>query len=170
MPAADYAEEAYRNRVPQVAEKLTPDRMIELAMEHEVFEFANDVDGIMSTLVDEPVYELYPQGVRISGREAVRRFYELTMPIVLQFDYRRKAVDTREITCAAFSDNQIASEVNCEFDFPDGTTRRVHLMCIGEFRGDLMYGERIYCDHALAELYDSVLEPEFYELPGVTRL
>jgi hypothetical protein len=170
MTSADYAQEAYRDRVPQVAEKLTPDRMIELAMEHEVFEFANDVDGIMSTLVDEPVYELYPQGVRISGREAVRRFYELTMPIVLQFDYRRKALDTREITCAAFSDNQIASEVNCEFDFPDGTTRRVYLMCVGEFRGGLMYGERIYCDQALAGLYDSVLGPDFYELPGVTRL
>src|SRR5262245_60206723 len=149
MSAADYAEDAYRKRVPQVTEKLTPDRMVALAMEHEVFEIASDLDGSMSTLVDDPLYELSPQAIRISGREAVRRFYELTMPIVLQFDYRRKEVDTREITCAAFSDNQIASEVNSEFELPDGTTKRVHLMCIGEFRGDLMFGERIYSDHTL---------------------
>jgi hypothetical protein len=168
--AAEYAEDAFKKRVHGGSEKLTPDRMIELAMQHELYEFDADVDGIMSTLVDVPVYELYPQAIRISGRDAVRTFYELTMPIVLQFDYRKKEVDTREIVCAAFSEYQVASEVNAEFEFPDGTTKRIHLMCVGEFSGDLMVGERLYCDHALAGLYDEVLGPGFYDLPGVTKL
>ena len=136
---AEYTE-AFKSLLPQSEEALTPEKMTEILMRHELFEFDEDLDGVMTTLIDVPVYELQPQGYRITGKDAVRVMYERTLPIFIQFDYRRKAIDTRDITCVAFNDNQIVAELNDEFEFPDGSRQRVYLMVIAEFSGDLVVG------------------------------
>jgi hypothetical protein len=166
---AEYTE-TFKNLVPQSGEPLTREKMTEILMRHELFEFDEDLDGVMTTLIDVPVYELHPQGYRITGREAVRVLYERTLPIFLQFDYRRKEVDTRDIKCVAFSDNQIAAELNDEFEFPDGSRKRVYLTVIAEFSGDLVVGERLYLDNKLAGLYEDALGEDFFALPGVAKL
>jgi hypothetical protein len=166
---AEYTE-AFQSLLPQSEETVTPEQMTETLMRHELFEFDEDLDGVMTTLVDVPVYELHPQAYRITGKEAVREMYERTLPVFIQFDHRRHEVDTREIKCVAFSNNQMAAELAADFVFPDGETRRVHLTCIAEFSGDKVVGERLYLDHKLAELYDQALGPDFFELPGVTKL
>ncbi len=166
---AEYTD-TFKNLVPKSDEALTPEKMTEILMRHELFEFDEDIDGVLTTLVDNPVYELYPQGCRISGMDAVRVLYERTLPIFLQFDYRRKPVDTRDITCIAFSDNQLVAELNDEFEFPDGTRKRVYLMVIAEFSGDAIVGERLYLDHKLAGLYEDALGPDFFARQDVTKL
>src|SRR6266536_2926981 len=117
---AEYTD-TFKNIVPKSDEALTPEKMTEILMKHELFEFDEDLDGVLTTLIDVPVYELHPQGYRITGKEAVREFYERTLPIFIQFDHRRKKVDTREITCIAFTDNQLVAELNDDFEFPDGS-------------------------------------------------
>jgi hypothetical protein len=160
--------ESFKKLVPRSAETLTPDEMIELCMLHELFEFDNDIDGIMSTLIDTPVYELYPQGVRISGVHAVRLFYERTLWIFRQLDSRAKDVETRRIISIGFGDTHLAAELSDDLEFPDGTRRRVQTLAVVEFRGDLMVGERLYFDHALASLIDQSLGEDFFARPDVT--
>jgi len=96
--------------------------------------------------------------------------YVRTLPIFIQFDHRRKPVDTRDVTCVAFSGNQLVAELNDEFEFPDGSKKRVYLMVIAEYRGDLLVGERLYLDEKLAGLWSDALGADFFTLPGVTKL
>ncbi len=166
---AEYTEE-FKKVVAKTQERLTPEQMTEILMRHELFEFDENLDAVLTTLVDTPVYELQPLGYRITGREAVRLMYERTLPIILQFDYRRKQVDVREIPCVAFSDNQLAAEMNDEIELPDGTRKRVYLMCVAEYSGDALVGERLYLDSTLARMYEDALGPDFFARRDVTKL
>ena len=162
--------EAFKKLVSRSAEPLAPDRMIHLCMEHEAFEFDDDIDGIMSTLVDTPLYELYPQGVRITGADAVRLFYERTLWIFRQLDPRGKDVETRQVVSLGFGDTHLAAELSDEFEFPDGTRRRLQSLAVVEFRGDLLVGERLYFDLSLASLIDESLGEDFFARPDVTAV
>jgi hypothetical protein len=166
---AEYTE-TFKKLIPEDSEALTPEQMTEVLMRHELAEFDNKLDDVMSTLVEEPVYELHPQAIRFSGRDAVRGFYERTLGFLNQFDHRGKEVDTREIVCVAFTGNQLVAELNEELELPNGTRKRVYLVTVVEYRGDKIVGERLYCDHVLAGLFDNALEEDFYSLPGVVRL
>jgi hypothetical protein len=166
---SDHAE-AFKSQVPRSDGTLTPDRMLELAMRHELFEFDNDLDGILATLIETPVYELYPQGIRFTGVEAVRAFYERTLWMFRQLDYRPTGVDTRRVVSVAFGDSHLTAELNAEFTTRDGVRKRVQSIAVVEFQGELMVGERLYCDEALAGLFDESLGEDFYARPDVARI
>jgi hypothetical protein len=55
---------------------LTHAELLALANEHVRCEIAQDVDGVLATLEDDTFYDIHPLGVRFSGRDAVRRYYE----------------------------------------------------------------------------------------------
>ena len=52
------------------------DRMYELGSRHARLEAENDLAGTLATLVDEPVYEFWPMGWKMRGRDHVTRYYE----------------------------------------------------------------------------------------------
>ncbi len=162
--------EAFKRLLPHSAETISPEQMIEISMRHESFEFDGDIDGIMSTLIDAPVYELHPHSVRITGTEAVRLFYERTLWIFAQLDPRKKEVQTREIGSIAFGENHLAAVFSDEFEFPDGTRKRIQSLAVVEFRGDLMVGERLYFDYDLVGIIDESLGEDFFARPDVTEL
>ena len=58
-----------------MSEEWTVERMQALGTKHAQLETEGDLDGTMATLVDEPVYEFWPAGRRLTGRDAVRRYY-----------------------------------------------------------------------------------------------
>jgi hypothetical protein len=167
--ATEHAE-SFKKLIPGSGEALTPDRMIELCMRHESFEFDNDVDGIMSTLIDTPVYELYPRGVRIKGPDAVRVFYERTLWIFRQLDPRERELETRQVVSIAFGDTHLAAEFSDVFELPNGTTKRLQSIAVVQFQGDLLVGERLYLDHILGSLIDQSLGADFFARPDVTEL
>jgi hypothetical protein len=51
-------------------------RIKRLWVRHSIAEDARDIDGLVATLNDEPVYELVPTSQRWTGRAGVRAFYE----------------------------------------------------------------------------------------------
>lgn len=167
--ATEHAE-SFKRLVPRAAGTLSGDRMIELCMWHESFEFDGDIDGIMSTLIEVPLYELYPRGVRITGREAVRLFYERTVWIFRQLDPRGRDEQTREVVSIAFGDTHLAAELSDVFELPDGTRRRLKSAAIVEFEGDRLVGERLYLDTILSALIEESLGEEFFARPDVTEL
>ncbi len=54
----------------------TVERMLELGSRHARLEDEGDFDGTLATLVDDPVYEFWPVGLRMQGMENARRYYE----------------------------------------------------------------------------------------------
>jgi hypothetical protein len=50
--------------------------MYALGMKHATLEGDGDLDGTMATLIEIPVYEFWPMGKRMTGRDQVRRYYE----------------------------------------------------------------------------------------------
>jgi len=50
--------------------------MLELGTRHARLEAEGKLDLVMETLVDDPVYEFWPIGLRMRGRDQVLRYYE----------------------------------------------------------------------------------------------
>jgi hypothetical protein len=50
--------------------------MLELGTLHARLEAEGKLDEVMETLVEDPVYEFWPIGLRMCGRDPVRRYYE----------------------------------------------------------------------------------------------
>lgn len=53
--------------------------MLELGTRHARLEAEGRLDEVMETLVEDPVYEFWPIGLRLRGRDGVRRYYEHLM-------------------------------------------------------------------------------------------
>ncbi len=47
-----------------------------LGTRHAELEAQGDLEGTLATLVEDPSYEFWPAGLRMAGREQVRRYYE----------------------------------------------------------------------------------------------
>jgi len=50
-------------------------KMLELGQLHARLEAERDLDGLMATLVRDPVYEFHPLGMSLRGAERIRRYY-----------------------------------------------------------------------------------------------
>ena len=53
----------------------TVEQMYELGTRHARIEAERDLDALMRTLNEQPVYEFYPLGMKLRGGERVRRYY-----------------------------------------------------------------------------------------------
>ena len=54
----------------------TTQSMLELGTLHAKLEAEGKLDLVMDTLVEDPIYEFWPIGLRMRGRDQVRRYYE----------------------------------------------------------------------------------------------
>ena len=54
---------------------MTVDDMRQLVQKHADLETQLDVEGVLDTLIDHPIYEFYPDRLRLEGKENIRQFY-----------------------------------------------------------------------------------------------
>lgn len=54
---------------------MTIEEMKKLVQKHAALESSHDVEGVLGTLVEDPVYEIYPSRLKLEGKENVRAFY-----------------------------------------------------------------------------------------------
>lgn len=167
--------------------RLTLERMQDLLQIHTEYERVNDVDGVMSTLVDDPIFEFHPQNVRIQGRAAVREMYtRLCNTILPQFatnDRVRRANSPDQFGGQGGSMIVLAADTTGKF-LPEGQSRlflelelgftpktgpvqRFRMFQIVTFQGELMIGERTYQDVDCAALFDHALGADFFRMPGI---
>lgn len=103
---------------------------------------SGDVDASMSVLIEEPVFELYPVGLKLSGNANVRRYYahffETAAPLI-----RFEPVET------FFSETAIALELAIHYTPAAGATEPYRLLAIQPLQGDHFTGERLYGDERL---------------------
>lgn len=55
--------------------KMTIEDMKALVQKHAAMEEKHDLDGVLATLVENPVYEIYPAGLKLEGKDNIRAFY-----------------------------------------------------------------------------------------------
>lgn len=144
--------------------------MIDFNLEHSRKFMEGDFDGIMEhSIIDEAVWEFYPNRIRISGKEALRRYHEINYNVVIKQVDPRHGEDTREFYSTTTSPNMLAHEFSCIYTRKDGSTFRGYTIAVIPFANGKMCGERIYLDREMAEWFEEGMGEEFFELPGVER-
>jgi hypothetical protein len=128
------------------------DALADVARAHAHAEAMGDLDRTLATLDPDPVFELLPMGVTLSGREFVRAYYERffteCMPRVVGYELRSEWL----------MDDGLGQEYRVDVATPDGP-RRHDILGILTF-GDqgLLSGERLYAsDDMLRFLFGPLL-------------
>jgi len=55
---------------------MATDEMRQLVQKHADLETKLDLDGVLATLVEHPVYEFHPARLRLEGKDNIREFYQ----------------------------------------------------------------------------------------------
>lgn len=142
--------------------KMTLEHMEAVLNAHETAEFNNDLEAVMATLVDNPVFELPAVGLRLEGQDAIREMYRRFLGAG---DKLNIWADRR---VHAISDNELVREAFVYFDTPEGRVTGQYCVVL-TFEGDKLVGERFYMDSSFAEVMGEALG-DILTLPGVTRL
>jgi hypothetical protein len=138
---------------------LSRDRLRELARVHIRAEADGDIDTILATLEADPFYELHPLGVRFSGRDAVRRYYEW-----LCTGFRARQRHTALIG-EYVGDAGVIFEYRMWIARDDGTVVAHNLVGVDVAGDELLAGERVYAHPELIELMVGPVLAEAVPIP-----
>ena len=135
------------------------ERMLELGRRHAALEERCDIDGTLDTMIENPVYEFFPAGLRMEGAANVRRYYENLLNV---FVPNTSASLIEEWV----SDRSVAQEYEIVVD-PQGSAevhRVIGILYLAEGT-ELLGGERVYASERCARLM--LGDPLFDELDPV---
>lgn len=112
------------------------ERLLELATRRFEVVGAGDVDGAMSVLAPEPVFELRPVGLQLRGRDNVRRYYE--------YMCAHGSASGFTLVDLYFADAAVAYELHLEYG-----SETFRLMAVMPTDGNRFAGERLFGDERL---------------------
>ena len=142
---------------------LTHEKMSEILEAHAGYEYANDLDGTMAPVGPDPVWEIYPLGRRIIGRDAVRESYRLQF--LHLFPHLRGGTERTR----AYGDDFIISEQVAHLEI-DGQSSESYMAAVLAFDDDSVISERVYASGPLADVLAHTFTGAFREFPGVIDL
>lgn len=116
--------------------------MRELGMRHAQLEAEGKLDLVMDTLIADPVYEFWPIGLRMRGRDQVRRYYE---HLISTFYGEQKSYRLIE---EWLSERSLAQEYEMVVQFDTGIEAH-HVIGILFAEHGLLGGERIWGSKAI---------------------
>lgn len=122
----------------------TAEAMRELGTRHGQLEAEGKLDLVMETLVADPVFEFWPVGLRMRGRDQVRRFYE---HLIGTFYGEQRSYRLIE---EWLSERSLAQEFEMVVQFEHGLETHRVVGILFE-RDGLLGGERIWGSKALLE-------------------
>lgn len=132
--------------------------LVEVAYRHAAAEGAGDLAGTLATMEDEPVYELYPVGLRLAGMDRTRRYYE----------YFFAEVAGRTLGYQLFTEWVGAPGLMQEYEVTlrcdDGSAKSFRVASILKFGRTLLSGERLYADE---EFFRILFGPLWSELEPI---
>ena len=122
------------------------ERMLELGRLHADLEARCDIAGTLATMVEHPVYEFFPAGLRMSGADKVRRYYENLLNVFVP-------KTSASLIDEWVSERAVAQEYEIVYD-PQGVAEAhrvigILYMADGE---ELLGGERVYASEKCARL------------------
>jgi hypothetical protein len=134
-----------------------------LGERHVVAETGDDVDALMATLVQDPVYEFHPCGLTMRGQDAVQRFYQQF------FEHFVSLRDSYELLSEWVSEESVAQEYDIGLRV-DGKVEHFRVIGVLYAEGELLGGERVYGSERFVQLLTGVLFDELSPIePGGAR-
>lgn len=162
----------------QTGTELTKEEMLDIFLDHAIAELEGDVDAVMATLSPNPHFELPTMGLVLDGRDAVRRFYELTLTTP-QRDGRAIGSSSGGGAAGiaarkrhyAVARNTLCREAIASFTVGGKRISGCYNITVS-FDPDLrkISGERQYFDTVLAEVFAQAVGDDFASYPGVQKL
>lgn len=116
--------------------------MLELGTLHARLEAEGKLDLVMDTLVEDPIYDFWPVGLRMRGREKVRRYYE---HLIGPFYAAQKSYRLIE---EWLSERSLAQEYEMVVELDHGVEAH-HVIGILFAKDGLLGGERIWGSEAI---------------------
>ncbi|MCH2170192.1 nuclear transport factor 2 family protein [Myxococcota bacterium] len=138
--------------------QLTPDQVLELAQLHSELESSRDLEPLLATLDDEPVFEFHPPGATLSGMDRLRRYYQHFLNDFMPTIEETYLMGEWSGPDAVTFEYQLRLRVGGQLE--DHQLVSVMFVC-----GDRLGGERLYGDERLLKL---MLGPLFAELEPIT--
>ena len=137
---------------------LDPEQVRSLGRYHAEVETAGQMEETMATLVEEPIYDFFPVGLRLQGAAAVRRYYQHL------FDHFLPSVKDSEVIGEWVDEHALVQEYVVHIHH-EGREERHFLTGILYVEGDKLGGERIWgSEVALRRLLGPVY-PELTPIP-----
>lgn len=128
-----------------------------LARAHAAAEGLGDLEGTLATLDVEPVFELYPVGLRLTGMARVRRYYEHFLQVVSPCFDRDGIVQLAEWV----GPTGLIQEYHLPYRYASGEIRVFHIVSELVFGRERLLGERM---SASEELFRIMYAPLWNEL------
>ena len=134
---------------------LHPEQVRSLGCHHAEVETAGQLEETMATLVEEPIYDFFPVGLRLEGAAAVRRYYRHL------FDHFLPSVTGSEVIGEWVDERALVQEYVVHIH-QNGQTERHFLTGILYVQGEKLGGERIWGSETalrrlLGPLYDELI-------------
>ncbi len=120
--------------------------LVKNALRHSQAEGANDMAGTMATLESEPVYDLYPVGLRMVGGDRTRRYYEHFFAEV------SPRIAHYSMVSEWIGKDGVNQEYDVTYRYDDGRLKVFRILGILTFGERLMTGERLYADEELLRI------------------
>jgi hypothetical protein len=136
----------------------TVEDMAELGTRHSTLEAEGQLEPLLATLVDDPVYEFHPIGLRMQGGPTVKRFYtqfcERFLPLRAGFELIDEWVN----------EDSVAQEYDVHLRV-DGVVETHRVLGVLYRSGELLGGERVFASVRFIQLMTGEL---FDELEPIT--
>ncbi len=133
------------------------ERMAELGTRHSMLEARGELEPLLETLVEDPVYEFHPIGLCMRGGDQVRRFYtqfcERFLPLRHSYTLLAEWV----------SETSVAQEYDVSLRV-DGQVETHRVLGVLYAEGGLLGGERVYASKRFIQLMTGELFDELKPL------
>ena len=124
---------------------MTIQEMKVLVQKHADLESKHDLEGVLATLVEDPIYEIYPMRLKLEGKENIRAFYrehfDSFFPLIASFQLINEWWDSESAAM--------------EYDLflkPPYAEKSYRIQVILTAKNNLLLGERFYISQELARL------------------
>ena len=125
--------------------KKSLDALTRIALQHAKAEGEGDLAGTLATLEADPVYELYPVGLKLRGMSGARRYYEYFFAAVAP------RIAGYQLISESVGPVGVVQEYDLDISIGTAPLRRYRILGILTFGTEALSGERLYADTALLE-------------------
>jgi hypothetical protein len=122
------------------------DEMRKLVKKHADLETKLDLEGVLATLVDNPIYEFHPDRLRLEGKENIRQFYRD------HFDTFFPLIKSHVLINECWDNHSACLEYDLYLKAPHNPDRAYRIMVTLTKENSLLIGERFYVENELARL------------------
>ena len=134
--------------------------LAQMALRHIEAEDRGDIEATLATFEADAAFELYPCGLKLAGRERIRRYYEHF------FAVSRQRCSHYVVHGYGFGETAMSIEITVTIDYAGGISRDFRTLTVFPYGEAALRGERIYAD---TEFFRVIFGPLFAEMEPLAQ-